>query len=175
MGLHTITLKRCHPDHSSLHSNSVLKILLEKHTVPDSWCEAKIKLVFKRGEDCSPANFHPIALTPAVGKLYHKIFAHQHNGHQWHNGAHFFPYHFFSVSACYDLPRPGKCLWDHLPWVNSNSVTLQTSTGDYCLNYRPICKADSSTLPKLPPLRMMDPPASSTTKGTSQKWSNQRS
>ena len=51
------------------------KILLEKHTVPESWCEARIKLVYKGGDDHSPANFCPIALTSAVGKLFHKIVA----------------------------------------------------------------------------------------------------
>ena len=51
------------------------KILLEKQTAPDSWCEAGIKLVFKGGDKRSPANFRPIALTSAVGKLFHKIIA----------------------------------------------------------------------------------------------------
>ena len=51
------------------------KILLENHTAPASWCEARIKLIFKGGDDKLPANFRPIALTSAIGKLFHKIIA----------------------------------------------------------------------------------------------------
>ena len=53
------------------------KILLEKPKAPEVWCEARIKLVFKDGDDNNPANFRPIALTSAIGKLYHKIIAHR--------------------------------------------------------------------------------------------------
>ena len=53
------------------------KILLEKPKVPEVWCEARIKLFFKGGDDKNPANFRPIALTSAIGKLYHKIIAHR--------------------------------------------------------------------------------------------------
>ena len=51
------------------------KILLCNQAAPDSWCEARIKLVFKKGDDHLPANFRPIVLTSVVGKLYHKIIA----------------------------------------------------------------------------------------------------
>ena len=141
-------------------------ILLDKYTVPESWCEAKIKLVFKGGDDCSTANFHPIVLASAVGKLYHNFIALRlerlvlnskiidkslkevfFNRHQRHNGAHCFiiSYHTKHLSTRpttrYDLPGPGKCLQIHLPWTNSRyAITLQTPTRDYYLHCRPYAK-----------------------------------
>ena len=85
------------------------KVLLEKHTAPESWCEAIIKLVYKGGDNHPSANFRPIALTSIFGKLFHKIVALRlerfvmdngiidtslqkrfFNMHQWHNGAYLF-------------------------------------------------------------------------------------
>ena len=45
------------------------KILLEDHAAPESWCQAKIKLIPKSQDLSNPENFHPIALTSAIGKL----------------------------------------------------------------------------------------------------------
>ena len=51
------------------------KILRENQIAPDAWCDARIKLIFKGGDNQSPVNFRPIALTSVVGKLFHKIIA----------------------------------------------------------------------------------------------------
>ena len=45
------------------------KILLEDHAAPESWCQAKIKLIPKSQDLSNPENFRPIALTSAIGKL----------------------------------------------------------------------------------------------------------
>ena len=51
------------------------KILLESYSPPSSWCFARIKLIHKGGDTNCPANFRPIALTLAIGKLFNKIIA----------------------------------------------------------------------------------------------------
>ena len=51
------------------------KILLESYSPPSSWCSARIKLIHKGGDTNCPANFRPIALTSAIGKLFNKIIA----------------------------------------------------------------------------------------------------
>ena len=38
-------------------------------------CKARIKVVFKGGDNYLPANFRTIALASAVGKPFHKIIA----------------------------------------------------------------------------------------------------
>ena len=113
-------------------------ILLEKHTAPESWCEARIKLVYKGGDDHLPANFRPTALTSAVGKLFHKIIALRlemfvmDNGiintsfkKNFLTGINSTMEHIFCISyraklsptwptPFYDLLRSGKCIWIHL-------------------------------------------------------------
>ena len=42
---------------------------------PESWCQAKITLIPKNQDLSNPENFHPIALTSAIGKLFNKILA----------------------------------------------------------------------------------------------------
>ena len=51
------------------------KILLDDHTSPDSWCQAKIKFIPKSQDLSNPENFRPIALTSVIGKLFNKILA----------------------------------------------------------------------------------------------------
>ena len=51
------------------------KILLGSQVIPSSWCQARMKLVFKGGDPGDPANFRPIALTSVLGKLFNKILA----------------------------------------------------------------------------------------------------
>ena len=53
------------------------KILLEDHAAPESWCQAKIKLIPKSQDLSNPENFRPIALTSTIGKLFNKILAHR--------------------------------------------------------------------------------------------------
>ena len=49
--------------------------LLKSGISPSSWSLARIRLVHKRDSTDIPGNFRPIALTSAVGKLFHKILA----------------------------------------------------------------------------------------------------
>ena len=51
------------------------KILLEDHAAPESWCQAKTILISKNQDLSNPENFHPIALTSAIGKIFNKILA----------------------------------------------------------------------------------------------------
>ena len=51
------------------------KILLEDHAAPESWCQAKIKLIPKSQDLSNPENFRPIALTSTIGKPFNKILA----------------------------------------------------------------------------------------------------
>ena len=51
------------------------KILLSSQKPPSSWCTARILPIHKKGNSVDPANFRPIALTSAVGKLFHAILS----------------------------------------------------------------------------------------------------
>ena len=42
---------------------------------PIEWCQAKIKLLYKKGNPANPENFRPIALTSVIGKLFNKLIA----------------------------------------------------------------------------------------------------
>ena len=61
------------PSTHHFFANLFSKLLLEKQEAPESWSKAKIKLIFKGGNEQSSRNYHPIGLTLAVGKLLHKI------------------------------------------------------------------------------------------------------
>ena len=50
-------------------------ILLKSHQAPKIWCTGDIRLIYKKGNPKEPENFRPIALTSAVGKLFHRIIA----------------------------------------------------------------------------------------------------
>ena len=51
------------------------KVLLLSNAAPPSWCMGKIVLTHKDGPNSDPSNFHPIALTSTIGKIFHKILA----------------------------------------------------------------------------------------------------
>jgi hypothetical protein len=51
------------------------RLLLEDPDPSAKWCQRKIKLIYKDGEQNDPANFRPILLTSCVGKIYHQILA----------------------------------------------------------------------------------------------------
>ena len=51
------------------------KILLTLQNGPPSWYQAEIILIPKGDNPSQPSNFRPIALTPVVSKLFHKILA----------------------------------------------------------------------------------------------------
>ena len=67
---HLKQLPSCHHFLATLFS----KILLQTHSSP-SWCSASMILVHKNGDASLLSNFRPIALTSAIGKLFHKIIA----------------------------------------------------------------------------------------------------
>ena len=48
---------------------------LRSSQAPDAWCSGRILLFHKKGDANSPENFHPIALTSTIGKLFHWILA----------------------------------------------------------------------------------------------------
>ena len=50
-------------------------ILLRSQQAPKIWCIGDIRLIHKKGNPKEPENFRPIALTSAVGKLFHRILA----------------------------------------------------------------------------------------------------
>ena len=63
---------------SSFSGYLVLKDFIERSrcgSAPESWCQAKIKLIPKSQDLSNPENFHPIALTSAISKLFNKILA----------------------------------------------------------------------------------------------------
>ena len=71
--LNTILRRGLHPLFSG---NSLVKDSLENHSVPNSWCETGIKLVFRRGDAHAVTNrLSSHALTSTAGKLDHKIIA----------------------------------------------------------------------------------------------------
>jgi len=49
--------------------------LLKSESSPPYWSTARIKLLYKQDATDHPKNFRPIALTSAVGKLFHKIIS----------------------------------------------------------------------------------------------------
>lgn len=49
--------------------------ILQSLCPPSSWCHAKVITLYKKGDPANPPNFHPIALTSAKAKLFHKILA----------------------------------------------------------------------------------------------------
>ena len=51
------------------------KVLLCSHVPPTLWTHAKIIMIHKKGDTTDPTNFHPIALTLVIGKLFQKILA----------------------------------------------------------------------------------------------------
>jgi hypothetical protein len=49
------------------------RLLLDDPDPTAKWCESKIKLIYKDGDENDPANFRPILLTSCVGNIYHQI------------------------------------------------------------------------------------------------------
>ena len=49
--------------------------LIKSGTAPACWGLARIKLIYKTGDNSDPSDFRPIALTSVVGKLLHKIIS----------------------------------------------------------------------------------------------------
>ena len=96
------------------------KILLESYSPPSSWCSARIKLIHKGGDTNCPANFRPIALTSAIGKLFNKIIASRLEEYLLENninpslqkgflrGINGTMEHIFSLSAIVDNARTNK-------------------------------------------------------------------
>ena len=49
------------------------KIFLDIHEGPRSWFSAEITVIPKDGDPSNPKNFHPIAMSSVIPKLFHKI------------------------------------------------------------------------------------------------------
>ena len=80
--LHLRKLPLSHHFLATLYS----KILMESQEPPPSWCRGKMSLIHKSGSTNDPANFHPIALTSVVGKLFHKIITRRMESYLIQNG-----------------------------------------------------------------------------------------
>ena len=51
------------------------KVLQSSHLPPRTWCTPRLLPIHKNGDLSKPENFRPIALTSAVGKLFHSILS----------------------------------------------------------------------------------------------------
>ena len=72
---HFFTNLLCHLPSSHHFIATLFNKLIKSGSAPACWGRARIKLIYKSGDNSDPSNFRPIALTSVVGKLLYKILS----------------------------------------------------------------------------------------------------
>ena len=90
------------------------KILLKNYTAPDSWSEARTKLISKGGDDSNSLSWTTTSLTTASRRALRQTSMAQWSTSSLHHSKCDWAW----PTTRDDLPWPGKCLQFCFPWVD---------------------------------------------------------